>query len=175
MELSPDWENVRTLVVRGATVNGLAYAANVGQVYLAESGANDLSLITLDGATRNIANLPFLDHFQQPVPAGVAVDPQTGELLVALFSGRVRDYYGVTLAYMPGDSQIVRVNPETGEQTIVIEGLTTAVDVATDEMDNIFVVELTTGWPTATMPRDYELFNPDAPPDPGGYPRFRVG
>ncbi len=73
---------------------------------------------------------------------------------------------------MPEDARIVRVNPQTGEWRDEITGLTTAVDVTVDEMGNIYVVELATGWPAAVMPRDFPLYDPDAPPDSGGYPRF---
>jgi hypothetical protein len=65
----------------------------------------------------------------------------------------------------------VRVDPATGRQTDAITGLTTAVDVAVDEAGNVFVVELTSVWPSARMPRDFDLFDPDAAPDPGGYAR----
>jgi hypothetical protein len=92
--------------------------------------------------------------------------------LVALFSGQIRDYYGTVIAYMPEDARIVRLNPETGEWHDEITGLTTAVDVAIDEAGNVYVVELATGWPAAVMPRDFPLYDPDAPPDAGGYPRF---
>ncbi|MDH3303482.1 MAG: hypothetical protein OES24_23505 [Acidimicrobiia bacterium] len=50
--------------------------------------------------------------------------------------------------------------------------MTTAVDVAVDDDGNVFVVELTSMWPSAKMPRDFDLFDPDAAPDPGGYTRF---
>ena len=73
---------------------------------------------------------------------------------------------------MPGDSKIVRVNPTTGAQAAAIEGLTTAVDVAADETGNTFVVELTSRWPPPRMARDFDLFDPNAAPDPGGYTRF---
>ena len=109
---------------------------------------------------------------QQPVPAGLALDPRTGDLLVALFSGQIRDYYGTVIAYMPEHARIVRLNPATGDLRDEITGLTTAVDVAIDEAGNLYVAELATGWPAAVMPREFPLFDPAAPPDSGGYPRF---
>jgi hypothetical protein len=47
-------------------------------------------------------------------------------------------------------------------------GLTTAVDVAVDDDGNIFVVEMTSIWSSAKMPRDFDLFDPDAASGPGG-------
>jgi len=139
---------------------------------VAESGLNRISTVTLDGNVTPIIEFPHLAHDQQPVPAGLARDPRTGDLLVALFSGQIRDYFGTAIAYMPEDARIIRLNPHTGEWHDEITGLTTAVDVTIDDVGNIYVVELATGWPAAVMPRDFPLFDPDAPPDAGGYPRF---
>ena len=54
----------------------------------------------------------------------------------------------------------------------VITGLTTAVDVAVDEAGNIYVVEMTTRWATPLLTDAFDLYDPNAPPDAGGYPRF---
>jgi hypothetical protein len=160
------------LVVRNATVNSIVYDADANLLYVAESGLNSVSAITLDGDLTRVAAFLPLASGQQSVPAGLALDPITGDILVALFSGQNRDYYGTVIAYMPEEALIARLNPRTGEWTEEITGLTTAVDVAVDEFGNIYVVEMATGWPTAVMPRDFPLLEPDAPPDAGGYPRY---
>jgi sugar lactone lactonase YvrE len=172
--LTPDeaWRRREVRVLR-ATTNGLVYDPDADLLYLAESGLNAVSSLTLAGElSRPIVEIPPLDSVQQAVPAGITRDPRTGDLLVALFSGQIRNYYGTVIAYMPEQARIVRLNPSTGELRDEITGLTTAVDVAIDEQGNIFVAELATGWPAAVMPRDFPLDDPDAPPDAGGYPRF---
>ncbi len=161
-----------TLIVRNATMNTLAWDGAAEALYVVESGANRLIAVTMDGEIRIVAEFSELERGQQAVPAGVAIDPTTGDVLVALFSGQIGDYFGSVLSFWPGDSVVVRVDPETGRQTDAIIGLTTAVDVAVDEAGNVFVVELTSVWPSARMPRDFDLFDPDAAPDPGGYARF---
>jgi hypothetical protein len=167
-----DWRRREVRVLR-ATTNALVYDPDAGILYLAESGLNAVSALTLDGElSAPIVEFPPLENVQQAVPAGLARDPRTGDLLVALFSGQIRNYYGTVIAYMPEEAHIVRLNPQTGEWRDEITGLTTAVDVAIDEDGNIFVAELATGWPAAVMPRDFPLDDPDAPPDAGGYPRF---
>jgi hypothetical protein len=171
MGLTQEWQRYE-IAVRSATTNALVYDPDADLLYAAESGYNRISAITLDGEDTTIVDFTELEHGQQPVPAGLALDPRTGELLVALFSGQIRDYYGTVIAYMPEAARIVRLNPDTGEWHDEITGLTTAVDVAIDDAVNIYVVELATGWPAAVMPRDFPLDNPDAPPDAGGYPRF---
>jgi hypothetical protein len=168
---APEYQR-REVVVLSATTNALVYDPQADLFYMAESGFNRVSALTLDGDVTPITEFSNLAHGQQPVPAGLARDPRTGDLLVALFSGQIRDYFGTVIAYMPEDARIVRLNPATGEWHDEITGLTTAVDVAVDELGNLYVVELATGWPAAPMPRDFPLFDRDAPPDSGGYPRF---
>jgi DNA-binding beta-propeller fold protein YncE len=161
----------RNLIVRNATMNALAWDRATEILYVVESGANRLIAVSTDGAIRIVAEFSDLERGQQAVPAGVAIDPTTGDVLVALFSGQIGDYFGSVLSFWPGDAKVVRVDPATGRQTDAITGLTTAVDVAVDEAGNVFVVELTGIWPSARMPRDFDLFDPDAAPDPGGYAR----
>jgi hypothetical protein len=172
VKVNPEGRNVGDLLVRGATMNAIVYDPESKVLYVVESGLNLLTAVTLVGEVRNITPFPLLAHNQQAVPSGIALDVRTNDLLVTLFSGQILDYHGTILSFMPGDSKIVRVDPETGTRTDEIVGLTTAVDVAIDEIGNIFVVELTTVWPTALMPRGFELYDPDAPPDAGGYARY---
>ena len=171
MGLTPEGQR-HEVVARSATMNALVYDPDADVLYVAESGLNRISAVTLEGDVTPIVEFPHLAHGQQAVPAGLTLDPHTGELLVALFSGQIRDYFGTVIAYMPEDALIVRLNPQTGEWREEITGLTTAVDVAVDDAGNIYVVEMASGWPAAVMPREFPLFDPDAPPDAGGYPRF---
>jgi len=164
--------NVVRILKRPATINAIVHDPNENVFYIAESGLNSLTKVSIEGELLEEIPLPLLDSLQQPVPAGLAFDPFTGDILVALFSGFVPDFYGTVLAYMPGDARIMRYNPPTGELTTAIDGLTTAVDVTTDELGNIYTVELTTTWSAQLMPETFDLFDPDAPPDAGGYTRF---
>ncbi len=165
-------EPLGDLVARDSSLNAIAYDSSRDVIYVAESSFNDLAAVTLDGTVETVAQFGLLAHNQQAVPAGLAVDPNTGDVLVALFSGQLWDYYGAILSYMPGDAKIVRVNPDTGEIRDAITGLTTAIDVAVDEAGNIYTVEMTTRWATPPLTDAFDLYDPDAPPDAGGYPRF---
>jgi DNA-binding beta-propeller fold protein YncE len=131
--------------------------------------------ISFTGEFRDIVVFPLLDSGQQAVPAGLAVDPRTGDLLVALFSGYLFDEQAASIddiiSFVEGDAKIVRVDPDTGDTTDEIIDLTTAVDVAIDEAGNIYVVELTTT-PTKLLPTLFDLYDPQAPPVHGGYLRF---
>lgn len=170
-EISPEGMTGRNLAGR-SNMNGLAWGPDQGSIYAVESTLNQLIEVTLDGEVREIVAFPLLVSGQQPVPAGLAVDPDTGEILVALFSGAaVDDETGEVLPFVPGDAKVVRVEPETGQFADEITGLTTAVDVTIDESGNIYVVEMTSAY-ADLLPLTFDLFDPDAPPLHGGYVRF---
>ena len=161
------------LANRSSTVNGIAYHPDEGGFFATESGRNQLTFVPLDGSEpQPVAEFPLLPRGNEPVPSGVAIDPTTGDVLVSLFSGYLKDYGGMELSFLPNASKVVRYNPESGTVTDEITGLTTAVDVTVDEAGNVFVAEITTRWPPGLMPTSFDLEDPNAPPDPGGYLRF---
>ena len=169
-EISPYKRTGRNLSER-SNMNGLAFARDHSQIYLAESTANALSVVDIaDGAHRQITHFGALASGQQSVPTGVAVDPRNGDLLVALFSGAVpRD--GGAIPFIPGDSVVVRVDPDTGAIEDAVTGLTTAIDVAVDRAGNIYVVEMSSDHADPLEP-SHDLFDPDQPALHGGYLRY---
>jgi len=44
--------------------------------------------------------------------------------------------------------------------------------VTVDDVGNIYVAELTTQWATTMLNQEFDLFDPNSPPDAGGYTRF---
>ena len=171
-EISPEGRIGRNLNNRGSTMNSIAFEGAQRSLYVAESSFNALVEVTFDGDLREIALFPELESGQQAVPAGVAVDPNTGEVLVALFSGAIVDSItGEVIQFVPGEAKVVRVDPETGSIWDEIGGLTTAVDVAVDIDGNLYVVEMTTEF-EEPLPLDFDLDDPQAPPLHGGYRRF---
>lgn len=156
-----------------STVNALAYDPARDVLYTTESGFNRVTAIDpTSGEQTVLASFPLLANNQQPVPSGVTVDPTSGDVIVALFGGFIYDYQGMLLSYVPNDAKLVRVDPESGTVSDVLGGLTTAIDVTADEQGNLYVVELTRAWPLALMPFTFDLTDPDALPDPGGYVRY---
>lgn len=172
--ISPDGRIGLTLADRN-NMNGIAFDRDQQKIFAVESGLNRLIEISFTGGFRDIVIFPLLDSGQQAVPAGIAVDHQTGDLLVALFSGYLFDETASSIddiiSFVEGDAKIVRVNPATGSIRDEIIGLTTAVDVAIDEVGNIYVVEMTTT-PTELLPSEFDLYDPQALPVHGGYLRF---
>lgn len=171
-EVGADLKRKGYFYLSDSTLNALAYDPNSRQMYVAESTGNTLTVLTPNGDDRTLATFDLLAHDQQAVPAGLAVDPRTGEIIVALFSGQLWNYYGEILSFMPGDAKVVRVDPETATVTDAITNLTTAVDVAVDAQGSIYVAEMTTEWATPTLKYEFDLFSPDSPPDAGGYARY---
>ena len=169
-EISPYKRMGRNLSARG-NMNGLAFSRDHSHIYIAESTANALSVINIaDAEHRKITQFGALASGQQSVPAGVAVDPRNGDLLVALFSGALV-IEGEKLPIIPDDSAVVRVDPETGTIADAVLGLTTAIDVAVDAKGNIYVVEMCSGYADLIEPA-YDLFDPDQTPVHGGYLRY---
>ena len=169
-EISPYKRMGRNLSARG-NMNGLAFSRDHAQIYLAESTANALSVVNIaDAEHRKVAQFGALASGQQSVPAGVAVDPRNGDLLVALFSGALV-IEGEKLPVIAGDSAVVRVDPDSGAITDAVLGLTTAIDVAVDAQGNLYVVEMCSGYADLIDP-SHDLFDPDQTPVHGGYLRY---
>jgi len=171
-KLNAPGEEVDTIVARSATLNSFTYDPVNDLFYVTESGFNRIMSTDMEGNVEVVVEFPVLANEQQAVPSGVAYDPSTGDILIALLSGFVHNYYETQLGFMPGDAKVMRFNLDRGELTEEITGLTTAIDVTVDESGNIFVAELTTTWAPIPMPIEFDLFDPNLPPDPGGYARY---
>ena len=170
-EISKDGRIGRTLADR-SNMNGIAFDLDHGVIYVLESTFNQLIEVGLNGERRHITYFLPLASGQQAVPAGLAVDPRNGDVLVALFSGViVDDETGQVILVVPGDAKVVRVDPETGQSVDEVTGLTAAIDVAMDNIGNLYVVEMTTAF-VEPFPDGFDVADPDVPPLHGGYQRF---
>lgn len=170
MEVGLDASFGGFLIQRPAPINSIAFEPSTREIYLAESGLNQLSAVELNRNFRVITQFPLLASGQQAVPTGLAIDPMTHDIYVALFSGLI---LGDEIAsFRVGDAKVVRVDPQTGEIADEIVGLTTAIDVAVDEAGNLYVVEATVLPPPGRLNREFPLTDPNAPVVHGGYTRF---
>ena len=171
LEISPGGSIGRNLSSR-SNMTGLGLAPDQDTIFATESTFNQLIEVTLETANRReIVVFSILASGQQAVPAGLAVDPRNGDVLVALFSGVAQAHDGSFIPFIPGDAKVVRVNPLSGEVVDEITGLTTAVDVAIDQLGNVFVVEMAADH-AELFADGADLFNPEAAPRHGGYLRF---
>jgi hypothetical protein len=155
-----------------SNMTGIALSHDERSLFVSESTLNQLIEIKLDtGVRREIAVFATLASNQQAVPAGLALDPRDGTILVALFSGVAQATDGSYTPFVVGDAKVVRVDPSTGGVSDEVTGLTTAVDVAVDDVGNIFVVEMASGY-ADLLEHDADLFDPNADPLHGGYVRY---
>jgi hypothetical protein len=169
-EISSTMSIGRDLASR-SNMTGVALSGDEESLFVSESTLNQLIEIALEtGAIRLIVTFPDLGSGQQSVPAGLAIDPRDGGVLVALFSGVAMSGDGNFIPFVSGDSKIVRVDSLTGTVTDEIVGLTTAVDIAIDEFGNTFVVELASGY-ADLLEHGADLFDAEAEPLHGGYVR----
>ena len=170
-EISPSGSIGRNLSTR-SNMTGLGLAPDEGSIFATESTLNQLIEVTLEtGDRRDIVAFSTLGSGQQAVPAGLAIDPRNGDVLVALFSGVAQADDGSFIPFVPGDAKVVRVDPLTGRVVDEIIGLTTAVDVTIDGLGNVFVVELAADH-AELFADGADLADPDAIPQHGGYLRF---
>ncbi len=159
------------LFERPGVVNSIVLSADQQTLFLAESTLNQIGAYHFESGYEELLLFDVLDHQQQAGPTGIALDVK-GNLLVTLFSGQLWAYYGETISFMPGDAKLAYVNLADRTFEYLLEGLTTAIDVVTDADDNVYFLEMTTAWPTNLISREFDLYNRNSPPDPGGYVRY---
>jgi len=170
-EISPGGSIGRNLSGR-SNMTGIGLALDERSIFATESTLNQLIEVSLEGGDRReIVEFSTLRSGQQAVPAGLAVDPRNGDILVALFSGVAQADDGSFIPFVPGDAKVVRVDPLTGRVADEIIGLTTAVDVTIDSLGNVFVVEMASDY-AELFDRGVDLDDPDLNPRHGGYLRF---
>ena len=171
LEISPNGSIGRNLSAR-SNMTGIGLALDETAIFVTESTFNQLIEVTLETADRReIIEFSTLGSGQQAVPAGLAIDPRNGDVLVALFSGVAQADDGSFIPFVLGDAKIVRVDPLSGQVVDEITGLTTAVDVAIDGLGNVFVVEMAADH-AELFADGADLNDPDAIPRHGGYLRF---
>ncbi len=155
-----------------SNMTGIGMATDGGRIFVTESTLNQLIEVTLDtGERRDVVAFGVLASGQQSVPAGLAIDPQNGDILVALFSGVAAMSDGSFAPFVLGDAKVVRVDPRSGRVSDEITGLTTAVDVAIDGSGNVFVVEMAADH-AELFEGEVDLFDTNADARHGGYLRF---
>ena len=167
-----------------SNMTGIGFAPDQRSVYATQSTHNSLIEIGLEnGDVRHIVTFEDLYSGQQAVPASLGVDPTTGDVLVALFSGVAKAEGeacrfvpeamcdGRYLPLIPTDAKVVRVDPATGSVTDEVTGLTAAVDVAADSEGNVFTVEMAADH-AQLFHLGVDLFLADLPALHGGYIRF---
>jgi len=122
--------------------NSVTWHAGLSTWFAVQSFANTVIAIAQGGVEREIAKIHALEQGQHSVPAALTYEPSSGGLLVALFSGqRGGDTQGSGVDFVKGSGKIVRVMPESGRVTSVVEGLNAPTDLALGENHTLYVLE----------------------------------
>jgi glucose/arabinose dehydrogenase len=149
--------------------NSLAYDPVRKRWYAVQSFENTVVEVLPGGETRTVGHFAALAQGQDSVPAAIAHEPRTGQLLVVLFSGQVGgDTAGSGVDFVVASGEVVRFNPDTGEIQPVIKGLNAPVDVIVEPDHRLLVLEFCSAFvdPITKIP------GPDDPPSHGGFAHF---
>lgn len=149
--------------------NSLAYDPVRKRWYAVQSFENTVVEVMPGGETRTVGKFAALAQGQDSVPAAIAHEPRTGELLVVLFSGQVGgDTAGSGVDFVVASGEVVRFNPDTGDIKPVIKGLNAPVDVIVEPDHRLLVLEFCSAFvdPIQKIP------GPDDPPSHGGFAHF---
>jgi hypothetical protein len=123
-------------------INDLAYDAKRRTWAGVASTTDEVLELIEGGRARRIVKLPPLASGQDPVPAYIRYEPESGGLLVSLFSGSPEgEEGGEGTEIVPRAGRIVRVHPETRRVEPVVTGLTVPTGIEITEDGSIYVLE----------------------------------
>lgn len=125
-----------------ANANDLAYDAR-RKVWLAVASTSDEVVRLLPGGrSERVVKIPPLANGQDAVPAYLRVDPESGDVLVTLFSGSPEgEEGGAGVELVPRSASIVRVEPDTRRVGPVVTGLSVPTDLELAADGSIYVLE----------------------------------
>lgn len=165
-----------TVVQSRGNLNALCYHPQRRSWLTVKPDTNQVIEFTKDQTETVLGVLPDLPGGQHAVPVSVVLDQSTlsekntssQPVLVSLFSGELQGDAGKTgIHFQKGVGKVVRINPDSGCITPVIEGLTLPTGLAFTAHGQLLVLELC---------RDFcQPMPPDHVPDQawhGGFQRF---
>jgi hypothetical protein len=134
-ESATEWGNTH------GNINDLSYDAR-RKVWVAVASTTDEVVDLLPGGrSERVVKFPPLASGQDAVPAGLRYDPNTGDVLVALFSGSPEgEEGGKGVEIVPRSAAIARVHADSHSTTMAVTGLTVPAAVEVDGAD-VYVAE----------------------------------
>jgi hypothetical protein len=123
-------------------VNDLTYDERRHAWMAVASSTDEVLQLIPGGRSERVVKIPPLASGQDAVPAYLQYDPQSGDVLVSLFSGSPEgEEGGQGVEIVPRSASIVRVLPETHRVEPVVVGLTVPTDLDIAEDGSIYVLE----------------------------------
>lgn len=124
-------------------INDVAYDPKRDAWFGASSTTDEVVQLTKGNGSQRIVKLSTLASGQDAVPGYLRWDPQTGDVLVSLFSGSPEgEEGGDGTELVAGAGAIVRVEPETKKVRPLVLGLTVPTDLEIGPDGSIYVLEL---------------------------------
>jgi len=161
-------DQISSLFETQGNISGLCYHCQRNAWYCIKPDTNEVIEFIRGQPERILCVLPNLALGQAPVPVNIVYQKSTGQLLISLFSGelgRGNVFKGIDFGKHQGE--IVSVDPENGEVTTLVNGLTLPTGLCLTQDDNLLVTEFCDEF---LQPLSPEI----VPSEPfhGGYKRF---
>jgi hypothetical protein len=124
-------------------INSLCYHPVRNAWYCIKPDTNEVVEFIRNQPERVVCVLPDLALAQEPVPVNIVYQASTEQLLITLFSGelgRGDEYKGIDFVKQQG--AIVSVEPQSGEVTELVSGLTLPTGLCITDDDQLLVTEL---------------------------------
>ena len=124
-------------------INSLCYHPVRNAWYCIKPDTNEVVEFIRNQPERVVCKLPDLALAQEPVPVNIVCQASTGQLLVSLFSGelgRGDKFKGIDFVKEQG--AIISVDPQSGEVTELVNGLTLPTGLCITDDDKLLVTEL---------------------------------
>jgi hypothetical protein len=131
-----EWGHVK------ANINALDYDPMRDAWFATSSSADEIVRLLPGRPAQRVVKLPKLEGGQDSVPGYLRHDPRSGKLLVSLFSGSTEgEAGGDGTELVLGSGLLIHVDPDNGQVTSVVTGLTAPTDVVIDTDGRIYVLE----------------------------------
>lgn len=135
--------SVNTLFMTHGHINSIVFHPVRKSWFWVKPDTNMVIELLNDGTERVVVQLDNLSDGQDAVPVCIIYEDTTQSLLVSLFSGEIgRDYSKVGVDFGNRSGQVIRVNPETGNISVVVSELTAPTGIALSDDNILYVLEL---------------------------------
>ncbi len=141
IEIFPD-VNAPAFSLSG-NINSIAYHPELDAWFAIKPDANVVIRLSSEKEESVVTPIADMSDGQDAVPVCIVYEPNTGMLLVTLFSGEIggeTSKLGIDFDKTAG--KVIRVDPATGQISDVVCGLTAPTGIALDTDGNLFVLEL---------------------------------
>lgn len=134
---------VNTIVNTHGHINSIVFHPVRKTWFWVKPDSNTVIELLDDGTERIVVQLDKLPDNQDAVPVCIIYEDRTQSLLISLFSGEIgNDQSKLGVDFDSQAGQVIRVNPVTGNVTVVVRELTAPTGIAIADDNILYVLEL---------------------------------